>query len=141
MPKSVRIVSFLCGLLVAPLASAEIFKCVAKDGTDLYQNFPCQFDSIGWKPTNTQSPKPSSATSDSSQAQPQAISITTAGKTPTQPGEPRIGMTAEEVKTLWGEAANSYYDELVDGRVEIWSYGPSRSVTFDINGRVSAIQR
>src|SRR3954451_19989682 len=27
--------------LSSPLAAAEIYKCVAKDGAPLYQNFPC----------------------------------------------------------------------------------------------------
>ena len=32
-------------LCAAAPASAEIFKCFAKDKTPIYQNFPCQFDS------------------------------------------------------------------------------------------------
>ena len=32
---------FLAALALAPVASAEIFKCTAKNGLDLYQNFPC----------------------------------------------------------------------------------------------------
>src|SRR5205807_9612092 len=49
--------AFIASILVlpfcaAPPASAEIFKCVAKDRTALYQNFPCEFDSIGWVPLN-----------------------------------------------------------------------------------------
>jgi hypothetical protein len=35
-------------LFVAPLASAEIFKCVGKRGETLYQNFPCESESIAW---------------------------------------------------------------------------------------------
>ena len=42
-------------LFVAPLASAEIFKCVGERGEDLYQNFPCQFESGGGMPTGTPS--------------------------------------------------------------------------------------
>src|ERR1700694_4745068 len=61
-------------LLVAPLASAQIFKCVAKDGTDLYQNFPCGIDSIGSMPTNGQSEKAGLAQGDSKQAKPNASS-------------------------------------------------------------------
>src|ERR1700676_4285735 len=53
MAKSVSI--FWLMLFVAPLASAQIFKCVAKNGTDLYQNFPCGIDSIGSMPTDGQS--------------------------------------------------------------------------------------
>lgn len=142
-PMSKSVCILLSALLIAPLASAEIFKCVGKDGTDLYQNFPCQFDSMGWKPMNPQGPKATSATIDSSPAPPKAIPVEAAapGKSPTPPGEPRIGMTTAEVKALWGEAADTYYDELVDGRVEVWSYSRSRSVTFDVKGRVAAIQR
>src|SRR5260221_14278939 len=49
-----RSASFLFGvMLVALQASAEIFKCAGKDGLDIYQNFPCQFESMGWVPTDT----------------------------------------------------------------------------------------
>jgi hypothetical protein len=50
-------------------------------------------------------------------------------------------MSIEEVRALWGEPDNAYQDELVEGRVEIWSYGDSRSVKFDVNGKVTAVQR
>ena len=33
-------------LFVAPFASAEIFKCVGKNGETLYQNFPCESESM-----------------------------------------------------------------------------------------------
>ena len=39
-------------LCAAPLASAEIFKCVAKNGADRYQNFPCEIDSLGSLPSS-----------------------------------------------------------------------------------------
>jgi len=125
-------------LLLAAQASAEIFKCAGKNGSVLYQNFPCQFDSIGWKP-DAQNAQASSATDSSRSVQPKAIpgGVGSAGKSSASSG-PQIGMTAEEVKALWGEPGNEYYDELVDGRVEIWSYGDSRSVTFDVKRRVSA---
>ena len=132
----------LAASFLAAQASAEIFKCVGKDGADLYQNFPCQYDSMGWKP-DAQNAQPSSGTANSSLVQqPKAIpvAIGSASKPPAS-RDPRVGMTAEEVKALWGEPGNEYYDELVDGRVEIWSYGESRSVTFDVKGRVSAIHR
>src|SRR4051794_5673935 len=38
-------------LLAEPNANAEIFKCVAKDGLPLYQNFPCDLDSMGSLPS------------------------------------------------------------------------------------------
>ena len=37
----------LSAFLGAPAGAAEIFKCVAKDGSPLYQNFPCNIDSLG----------------------------------------------------------------------------------------------
>jgi len=130
----------LAASFLAAQASAEIFKCAGKNGTVLYQNFPCQFDSIGWKP-DAQNAQASSGTSNSGPAQLKAlpVGVGSASKSPTS-SEPRLGMTAEEVKALWGEPGNEYYDELVDGRVEIWSYADSRSVTFDVKRRVSAIQ-
>jgi len=39
-------------LFVAPLATADVFKCVGKSGEDLYQNFPCEFESMGGTPVD-----------------------------------------------------------------------------------------
>ena len=36
---------FAATLIVAPQSSAEIYKCTAKNGLPLYQNFPCEIDS------------------------------------------------------------------------------------------------
>ena len=130
-------------LFIAPLASAEIFKCVAKNGLDLYQNFPCQFESMGWTPMDAQGPKTPLAPSDSNQAKPKAVALEAAasGKSPAVPGELRIGMTTEEVRAIWGEPTDTVQEEPGDAaRFEIWSYGTSRSVRFDRKGRVSAIQ-
>ena len=59
MLKSVYVLFFV--LFVAPLAFAEVFKCVGKTGEDLYQNFPCQFESMGGMPIDAQGPKKSPA--------------------------------------------------------------------------------
>jgi len=134
----------LCALLVAPVASAEIFKCAGKDGIDRYQNFPCQFDSMGWLPQDGQGAKPSSTASDATKAVPKIVPPTSANASKVRAaaaGEPGVGMTPDEVKALWGEPPRVYYDELVDGRVEVWTYGESRSVMFDLTGHVSAVQR
>jgi hypothetical protein len=139
--KSVGILSFL--LLVAPLASAEISKCVAKDGTDLYQNFPCGIDSIGSMPTNGQSEKAGLAQSDSKRAKPNASppAGVAAGKSIIAQSEPRIGTTTEEVRAMWGEPTDTRWEEPGEGDVyELWSYGNSRSVRF-VKDRVSAIQK
>jgi hypothetical protein len=107
-------------LFVAPLASAEIFKCLGKNGEDLYQNFPCQFESIDSLPIDARVPK----------------------KSPAVPAEPRPGMTAEDVRAIWGEPTDTIQEEPgKGGRFEVWSYGDSRSVRFDHRGRVSAIKQ
>jgi hypothetical protein len=141
MARSVGIFWLL--LFVAPLASAQIVKCVAKNGMDLYQNFPCGIDSIGSTATNAPSEKAGLTQSDSKRAKANASPAAgvAASKSIIAQGEPRIGMTMEEVRTIWGEPTNSYQDELVEGRVEVWSYGGSRSMQFDLKGRVTAMQR
>ena len=127
-------------LFVAPLASAEIFKCVGKKGEDLYQNFPCQFESKGGMPTDV----PDTKKSPTGIADPKKSPTDVAGpkKSPAAPAEPRIGMTTEEVRAIWGEPTDTHWEEPGDGdRSEIWSYGASRSVRFDGKRRVAAIQQ
>ena len=141
MAKSVVILSFL--LLVAPLASAQIFKCIAKDGTDLYQNFPCGIESIGSMATKAPSDKAGLAQSDSKQTKPNASPPggAAAGKSIVAQNELRIGMTAEQVKALWGEPMETRWEEPGEGDLyELWSYGNSRSVRF-VKDRVSSIQK
>ena len=133
MLKSVCVLFFV--LFVAPLASAETFKCVGKYGEALYQNFPCQFESIGSTPMDAQDPK--------TPAVPTEPRLGAQGpkKSPAVPAEPRVGMTTEEVKAIWGEPTDTVQEEPGDGpRYEVWSYGASRSVRFDRRGRVTAIQ-
>ncbi len=117
-------------LFVAPLASAEtIFKCVGKNGRDLYQNFPCppESESKVWVRTDVQYTNTPSAPSPT-------------GNPLAAQGEPRIGMTTKEVKAIWGEPTEVTQEEVVQGRVQTWSYGPSRSVEFDPSGRLSVMQ-
>jgi len=112
------------------LASAEVFKCVGKNGEDLYQNFPCQFESMGGMPTDVADPKKS------------PTDIAGPKKSPAAPAEPRIGMTTEEVRAIWGEPTDTHWEEPGDGDLsEIWSYGASGSVRFDRKRRVAAIQQ
>jgi hypothetical protein len=107
-------------LFVAPLASAEVFKCVGKYGEALYQNFPCQFESMGGTSIDAQRPK----------------------KSPAVPAEPRLGMTTDEDRAIWGEPTDTVQEEPGDGgRFEVWSYGASRSVRFDRKRRVTAIKQ
>lgn len=122
-------------LFVAPLASAEVFKCVGKYGEALYQNFPCQFESMGWIPADSQV----STKSQTSLAEPRPGMGPK--KSPALPAEPRLGMTTEEVRAIWGEPTDTVQEEPREGRFEVWSYGGSRSVRFDRRGRVFAIQQ
>jgi hypothetical protein len=123
-------------LFVAPLATAEIFKCVGKKGEHLYQNFPCQFESGGGMPMDAPSqmdaPGPKKSPAD----------VLGSKKSPAAPAEPRIGMTTDEVRAIWGEPAEIIQEEPGDGgRFQVWSYGESRSVRFDRKRRVAAIQQ
>jgi hypothetical protein len=148
MLKSVCVLFFV--LFIAPLATAEIFKCVGKKGEALYQNFPCQFESMGGMPTDVPDPKKSSTdaagskTSTADVRDPKKSPTDVAGpkKSPAAPAEPRIGMTTEEVRAIWGEPTDTHWEEPGDGdRSELWSYGASRSVRFDSKRRVAAIQQ
>ena len=117
-------------LLVAPLASAEVFKCVGKYGEALYQNFPCQFVSMGGMPMDAPGPKKS------------PTDVSGAKKSPAASAEPRAGMTGDEVRAIWGEPTEIIQEEPGEGsRFEVWSYGASRSVRFDRKRRVSSIQQ
>ena len=118
-------------LFVAPLASAEIFKCVGKNGEALYQNFPCQFESGDGMPTDVPDPERN-----------HPRNVSGPKKSPAVPAEPRVGMTTDEVRAIWGEPTDTVQEEPGDGgRFEVWSYGASRSVRFDRKRRVAAIQQ
>jgi hypothetical protein len=129
-------------LCAAPLASAEIFKCVAKNGTDLYQNFPCQFDSLGSLPSSPPSMKTTSPAGDASQAKqkPAPRGVASSAQS-ANAGEPRIGMTPDEVRAIWGEPVEATQDEPREGRIEIWRYDETRSIRFNHKQRVVAVQR
>ena len=147
-------------LFVAPIASAEtIFKCAGKNGTALYRNFPCPSESESkvWVRTDAQEPKTapgpagnSLTTRDGPRTEnppapsptgnPVATQSEPRIEIPAAQGEPRIGMTTKEVRAIWGEPTEVTQEEVVQGRVETWSYGASRSVEFDHSGRLSVMQ-
>ena len=121
--------------LAAIPASAEIFKCAGK-GVVVYQNFPCDVDSLGSLPS---APARSSSAIDSNKAKSIAVSLASSSEGPT---EPRIGMSADEVRAIWGEPTDTFNEEPRDGgRTETWVYGPDRSVRFDHRSRVIALQK
>jgi uncharacterized protein DUF4124 len=127
-------------LFGASLASAEVFKCVGKNGEALYQNFPCQFESMGGMPTDV--PDPKKSPTDVASPKKSTIDVPGPKKSPAAPAEPRIGMTTEEVRAIWGEPTDTHWEEPGDGdRSELWSYGASRSVRFDSKRRAAAIQQ
>jgi hypothetical protein len=131
-------------LSIAPFASAEIFKCPAKNGMDLYQNFPCQFDSMGSLPTDPRSSTAPSPRRESNQMTPHPVALqaVASGGDSAVPVGLRIGMSTDEVRTVWGEPTDTVQEEPGRGpRVEIWAYGTSRSVRFDHRGRVTAFQQ
>ena len=126
---------------VAPLlfatapASAEIFKCAGKDGVVVYQNFRCEIDSLGSLPS---APTPTKSLPASNAAKPTAVNLAAT----TQPTEPRVGMTAEEVRTIWGEPTDTFNEEPGAGeRSEVWAYGSDRTVRFDHRSRVIAVEK
>lgn len=130
------IASMLAAALCAtPPASAEIFKCFAKDRTPIYQNFPCQFNSIDSVPSSLQAAKTSLMPADASRAKPKAAPINVAlAVKPPDPGEPSVGMAPDEIRTLLGEPMEIVEDHPTEG-IETWRY-VNRSVKIDRTQRV-----
>jgi Domain of unknown function (DUF4124) len=129
-------------LAAAPLASAEIYKCIEKNGVERYQNFPCPIDSLGSLPSTAPGAKTPSAPAVASRAKPAAARNDAASTAKVaSASEPRAGMTPDEVRAIWGEPEETIQDEPVDGRIEIWRYADGRSVQFNNKHRVLAVQR
>jgi hypothetical protein len=138
-----RAVWLLVALLLAtPPAAAEIFKCTAENGMDRYQNFPCAIDSIGSLPSGSPTAGATSVPRGASVPGPAAtpVAVATAGPS-AHAGEPRIGMTEDEVRAAWGEPDETEQDEPRDGRIEIWRYRDGRFVQFGNKHRVLVVQR
>ena len=126
---------------VAP-AAADIYECTGKKSMPTYQNFPCEFDSLG------DLPSPPAAAATTSTARTAA-----AGHAPVRAGNPdsrvhragaapapRVGMSADEVKAIWGQPIDTSKEELRKGTIETWTYADSRSIEFDRKGRVTGIK-
>ena len=133
----------MTAFLAASVVAAEIFKCVAKDGTALYQNFPCDMDSLGSLPSNppvAKTPsKPGVAGQEKSKTEPIKVASTVKS---TYTGEPQIGMSSDEVRALLGEPEEMVDDEPADGgRVSNWRYADGRIVQFDHKHHVLGVQR
>ena len=131
-------------LLITPLASAEIFKCALKDGVVRLQNFPFPIDWPDSTPPSsaTASTAPTPPANDPTQDKKKPVSADSRSAAQLAASDaPKVGMTADEVRAVWGEPSDIYWDELVDGRREVWSFAGSRSVQFDVKGRAATIQR
>lgn len=127
-------------VLSANVASAEIYKCTARQRITTYQNFPCEFDSLGSMPATFEAgaSMPAGAATDArrTRATPRARSTSAHP----QANAPRVGMTTDEVKAMWGEPIDTSKEEFVKGDIETWKYTGSRSVQFDRTGRVTGIK-
>ena len=120
-------------LLVAPPASAEIFKCAGKSGVVVLQNFRCEFDSLG--------SLPSAPTPVGSAAANTAVHAALRVEPTRTPTDPQVGMSVEDVRAIWGEPTDSHWEEPGEGeRSEVWLYGDARSVRF-IDGLVAAVRQ
>lgn len=97
-----------------------------------YQNFPCEFDSLGAMPV-TEAAAKGSASPPPKQVQ---------SPTPARPATstPRVGMTTNQVKAIWGDPLDTTREEYAKGDIETWRYAGSRSIRFDLKGRVSEIK-
>jgi len=114
-------------------ASAEIFKCFAKDKTPIYQNFPCQFNS------NPEATKLAFAPAAATPAKPKAPPVNVAVPVkPPDPSEPNIGMGQDEVRALLGDPLEIVQDEPSVG-VQTWRY-VNKSIQFDSNQRILDLQ-
>jgi hypothetical protein len=123
-----------------PVAVAEIFKCVAKNGLPLYQNFPCQFDSLGLVGALVTKPVSQVKTAAPPDLQPiAATAIATRPHTGTT--EPGAGMTSDEIWTLLGppiEVISIHASEKGPG--EIWRYA-DRRIRFNDDQVVLTVER
>jgi hypothetical protein len=114
-------------LLAATSTHAEIFKCIGHGNVPTYQNFPCEFDSLGAWPSRMRGGK-------ASVAKPVPTSLTEAS-----PAIPLVGMHVDDVRRIWGDPITSSKEEYTRTDIEIWTYADSRSIAFDREGRVAAI--
>jgi hypothetical protein len=128
--------------LSAAEASGEIYRCTAKKTVPKYQNFPCEFDTLGSVPPAS-SPQIDSRTTGAPAAAGAATTIAPDRKVAQRNSGaqvPRVGMTTDEVRALWGEPAEMNKEELRKGTFDTWTYADSRSVQFDRKGRVASIK-
>ena len=115
--------------LPAAAAQAEIYVCTAKGRLPVYQNFPCQFDRLA------SAPDEGAATTPATHG-PESLKATVFAP---KPAAPRVGMTAEQVRAIWGDPQNLTKEEFAKRDIETWTYANSRSIVFDRKGIVTSI--
>jgi hypothetical protein len=129
-------------LTLVPLAEAEIFKCAGHRNVPTYQNFPCEFDSLG-AASMSGSPLAAPATSEAAGADTNRNTRVTQGgpnAAPAPAPRPSVGMTSDEVRRIWGEPAFTTTEEYAKKDIQVWSYADSRSIEFDRDERVTAFR-
>lgn len=128
----------LPAMLFAPFATAEIYRCVAKNGLPLYQNFPCHLDSVDLLPSTVHIANAAARNAPDKKI---AAAARPNGKS-SSPREPSVGMTSAEITTIMGEPVERIQDEPeMGGPISIWRYANGTSVQFDRRHRVLEIQR
>jgi hypothetical protein len=135
-------IPIVVALFAAP-ATGEIYKCATQRSIPTYQNFPCEFDSLGDLPNAPPAPATSAtARAAGSPGAGQAPAIRQGSRTHHAPiaSAPRVGMTADEVRAIWGNPLDTTKEELRKGTIETWTYADSRAIEFDRKGRVTGIK-
>jgi hypothetical protein len=127
-------------MMAPPPSSAEVVKCTTRSGLPLYQNFPCEFDSLGTVPSQFAAAKPTARFQSSIQAAARSVPAASTVTSRTRGVGPTIGMTADEVRTLWGEPEEVVQDEPRSGGAETWQYADGRVVLINQKQRVMSVQ-
>lgn len=133
---------FVLGMLFAlpAVAQADIYACTGRAPMTVYQNFPCENDSSGASGPN-KTTQASATAPTASTARGVGAGRIPGAQSPTNAGDVRKGMSESEVRAIWGEPMSIYSDELVDGRIDIWTYDGSRAVHFDPQGHAVTVER
>lgn len=136
--RSVVVALLLPAVLGVPVANAEIFKCVAKDGSPLYQNFPCYMDSLGSPSSALAAKAPSTA----GNPEPLVRFADVESTRSQRQGQLRVGMTSDDLRALLGEPREIVSDEPAEGgSVSLWRYADGRTVQLDHQHRVIQLPR
>jgi hypothetical protein len=109
----------------------------------VYQNFPCELRSLGSTSAPASAAKPGSKNVGVPQQPSSEIALgrsVASTQPPMAPGVPHVGMSAEDVRKIWGDPRETTKEEFVKGDIETWTYADSRSIQFDRKGRVTAIR-